>query len=156
MERITPEEIERLRAERDAALARAEAAEAEINRMMGSATAARKDFDETFTRMQAAEQRAMSYADAAEAEIAKLNKALSVALEALEDKIDAASDGWRPIESAPKDGTRFLAHNSRGISIVRWATGAECWIRAACGSEYRGATHWRPLPTPPAQEEGKP
>ena len=73
-----------------------EKAEAEINRMMGSATAARKDFDETFTRMQAAEQRAMSYADAArvireqEAEIAKLNKALSVALEALEDKIDAA------------------------------------------------------------------
>ena len=35
-----------------------EKSEAAINRMMGSATAARKDFDETFTRMQAAEQRA--------------------------------------------------------------------------------------------------
>jgi hypothetical protein len=61
---------------------------------------------------------------------------------------------WQLIETAPKDGTRFLAYQPVfGISIVcRQDPGGghyECWVidnpcRPACQP-----THWQPLPATP-------
>ncbi|WP_293421864.1 hypothetical protein, partial [Phenylobacterium sp.] len=35
----------------------------------------------------------------------------------------AVGDGWRPIETAPKDGTEFIAFRpDQGVFIARWAS----------------------------------
>lgn len=54
--------------------------------------------------------------------------------------------GWRSMESAPKDGTTVLLAN--GIHVCSgWydATGAQ-WV-ASYGRTF--PTHWMPLPSPP-------
>lgn len=78
---------------------------------------------------------------------------------------------WKPISTAPKDGTWILGINSRGNqAVIIWAKDAphcmgtrwnDGWIHpfsdgslsdfwnGACGSI---ATHWMPLPQPPEGE----
>jgi hypothetical protein len=74
------------------------------------------------------------------------------------------SPGWRPIESAPKDGTRILAWRPElgEPYIVRWAVDepfgdVETWTTDSEGpgysSELADVTHWMPLPPSP---ESKP
>lgn len=59
-------------------------------------------------------------------------------------------DGWQPIETAPKDGTHFLALTKRH----RWPVLAY-WRKDEISMEYSGidvtswVTHWMPLPAPP-------
>ena len=67
---------------------------------------------------------------------------------------------WRPVSSAPKDGTRILGfgmlawETAVGAATVRWDTFNHHWI---CdpneASEYSpeecSLTHWMPLPEPP-------
>jgi hypothetical protein len=57
--------------------------------------------------------------------------------------------GWQPIETAPRDGTKFLCWVPRGpyegISINRWKEGY--WW---CTSRANPPTHWMPLPEPPS------
>lgn len=81
----------------------------------------------------------------------------------------AGGDGWLPIESAPKDGTRILGLTSFGVEPVRWHTDSgeeyglrDGWVGTEQDSECLPAnrisrltatcqpTHWQPLPTPPA------
>ncbi len=78
----------------------------------------------------------------------------------------ALADGWMPIETAPRDGTKFLAYRPLAalthdpeIRVVRGiAHDHGCWektVPAGCSKENftDGAckpTHWRPLPAPPA------
>lgn len=65
---------------------------------------------------------------------------------------------WRPIDSAPRDGTRFLIYESDGTYSVAWWDDKYIWVRpGAWISEYqrsdtlvRCPTHWMPLPPPPA------
>lgn len=67
---------------------------------------------------------------------------------------------WQPIETAPKDGTEILIYepsylgvDSGKIYTASWD--CDCyntWIEAG-GERYMSfdnATHWMPLPSPPA------
>lgn len=68
--------------------------------------------------------------------------------------------GWRPIETAPKDGNPFLCgwwNSERSY----WYTCKAHWANGAVDGGWDGArepfavhpTHWMPLPPPPANEE---
>lgn len=65
-------------------------------------------------------------------------------------------DGWRDIESAPKDTTPFMAYDAEwddyGLAIIRW-DGAQ-WIEhfedMPCFPFV--PTHWQPLPSPPTKK----
>lgn len=69
------------------------------------------------------------------------------------------AEQWQPIESAPKDGTYFIAYSDKSVTIthhlIHWSTDFleqnEAW-RDAGGYEYDYLTHWQPLPPPPTIE----
>jgi hypothetical protein len=58
---------------------------------------------------------------------------------------------WRPIETAPRDGTRVLLHrHGQG----RWSTFVGAWsdhdrVWHDADSLFRDPTHWMPLPESP-------
>ena len=60
---------------------------------------------------------------------------------------------WQPIETAPRDGTEFLATNGEYRFITAWRP-ADCRsgfgsIHSCCGYyEDQKPTHWMPLPGP--------
>jgi len=73
-----------------------------------------------------------------------------------------SDDGWRTMESAPKDGTWVLLTggyidygwdgNSQPVVVsgqfieMRWQF---AWYDGGYYGEYEKPTHWRPLPSPP-------
>lgn len=77
---------------------------------------------------------------------------------------------WQPIETAPKDGTWILVTGGTpddecGPELMRpavcqWSDQLcggphrwrwmHCWFDGGYYGEYDGATHWQPLPEPPA------
>ncbi|RVP13134.1 hypothetical protein CN085_19675 [Sinorhizobium meliloti] len=65
----------------------------------------------------------------------------------------AAVSEWQPIETAPKDGTRFLAFVIDDVCILRWHGGQKkgCWHddndAIGYGSDF--PKFWMPLPEPP-------
>lgn len=64
------------------------------------------------------------------------------------------ADDWQQIETAPLSGEIFLATNGEIITSLHW-TGEEWYdfeTYDPCGFEWRGATHWQPLPEPPKGE----
>lgn len=69
-----------------------------------------------------------------------------------------AASGWRPIETAPKDGTRFLAFgwwkpswtNPEPNVAVMWRYDADTYCEGIGGK----ATHWMPLPPAPTPTQG--
>jgi hypothetical protein len=81
---------------------------------------------------------------------------------------------WQPIESAPLDGSTVLVYgewcgeiNGRtgrfGTFPARWDDGSsdycgDGWLQVDGTDAYAAwvkATHWMPLPEPPAQQEAK-
>lgn len=67
---------------------------------------------------------------------------------------------WQPIETAPKDGTRFLVCREPGdsdLEIVEWATHRPegGWYNGDWTYELDSFTHWMPLPDPPSLTAGK-
>lgn len=76
-----------------------------------------------------------------------------------------ADEGWRPIETAPKDGTLLdLWAYEPGmpgcrIADARWHPSDDRWINKRLFPLRKTAvvTHWRPLPAPPPapREEGE-
>jgi len=76
---------------------------------------------------------------------------------ALLRRLSPPADGWRPIESAPKDGTRILGWSAsipsgwQKIHSIRWNQIDGTWREPSFGRIE--PTHWRPLPTPPSSEE---
>jgi hypothetical protein len=66
---------------------------------------------------------------------------------------------WQPIESAPKDGTRFIASLVCASSGKRWVAADVSWHRNHWCSDGDGcvdATHWQPLPEPPEPDHATP
>ena len=69
---------------------------------------------------------------------------------------------WKPIETAPKDGTKVLVANNRGnMAVALWRDGwvpmfssgmPNGFLNGACGSV---CTHWMPLPSPPKKGKDK-
>ena len=64
------------------------------------------------------------------------------------------SDGWQPIETAPKGGTYILLfgmHTRSALSVMivaRWD--GDTWQSSDDGyGAYIEPTHWMPLPEPP-------
>ena len=64
------------------------------------------------------------------------------------------ADGWRPIETAPKDGTLILAWVPDGRMMI-WRADLLAHGLSARTPEHLKfpATHWRPLPAPPEKKE---
>jgi hypothetical protein len=69
------------------------------------------------------------------------------------------AEGWRPIETAPKDGTWILAVGLNGLpETVRWRTvyahsvESPQWRNARYGDDVHSLTHWMPLPAPSKEE----
>jgi hypothetical protein len=60
---------------------------------------------------------------------------------------------WRPIATAPKDGTWFLTYSAGSddycypnFDFAKWDE--DGWAKWGCGFDQ--ATHWAPVPAPPA------
>jgi hypothetical protein len=67
-----------------------------------------------------------------------------------------SDDGWRTMESAPKDGSEVLAWAREAAggrcTTVEWSRSRGSWIECYDldgWMEGYGPTHWRPLPSPP-------
>ena len=57
---------------------------------------------------------------------------------------------WKPIETAPKDGTHVLVMTKDRIVQIAYCGDGEFWWRAfEHGQIYPQPTHWMPLPDPP-------
>ncbi len=81
----------------------------------------------------------------------------------------SASQGWLPIEQAPKDGSPLMGctwrpdlphlYSPRRIFWAAYhpnATGAICWRDAAtCGNKLERLTHFRALLAPPSDAQGE-
>ncbi|NOG70495.1 hypothetical protein [Roseicella sp. DB1501] len=80
-------------------------------------------------------------------------------------EIEAQPAGeWMPIDTAPKDGSRFDAWsvNKERHADVKWSARKNCFLEWAVGDfdtcewvrvQY-SLTHWMPVPQPPASTEG--
>jgi hypothetical protein len=71
-----------------------------------------------------------------------------------------AVEGWRPIESAPKDGSEFLAYRRGAIATASRVPRDDCemWVFGGCSAAVEcwpdiRPTHWMPLPPPPLQPQ---
>ena len=75
----------------------------------------------------------------------------------------AGLGAWRPIETAPKDGTRILLVMPRGngrhedlVTIGYWHQPGNAALKGfwtASGSSSRLSSHWMPLPGAPNEAE---
>jgi len=69
--------------------------------------------------------------------------------------IAALTPQWQPIESAPKDGTFYLATNGREQRVENCPEGHVAGIWHRINGDWRGSalgddsTHWHPLSAPP-------
>lgn len=73
---------------------------------------------------------------------------------------EQAPAGWQPIETAPKDGTKFLGYR-RGEIATSYRTprdDCEMWTFGGASGSFEfypnlRPTHWMPLPPPPATKD---
>jgi hypothetical protein len=63
--------------------------------------------------------------------------------------IAAAEPRWQPVETAPKDGRRFLVSDGAAVATVWWSAEADEWIGHDTEGAFGAVTHWMPLPPPP-------
>jgi len=101
-------------------------------------------------------------------------KAVDWALQSRSPALDAEVQAeWQPISTAPRDSTRVLIYfpppsERRRVREAWWRMPYEdapadqcywCYDDNGCGLDASihkiGATHWRPLPPPPALDQGQ-
>lgn len=89
----------------------------------------------------------------------RVDTAKAVATKRIMEVVRAAlseHEGWRPIKSAPKDGTRVMFWNGDSMSVGGWSDDefeAHPEPRFNLDGCYgQQPTHWRPLPSPPKAE----
>lgn len=69
------------------------------------------------------------------------------------------AEQWRPIETAPKDGTPILLWNPTwyqdkgGMCVGLWSTVSPAGWYAVEHAMHIDPTHWRPLPPPPKEAD---
>lgn len=61
-----------------------------------------------------------------------------------------AAQAWRPIKSAPKDGTRIILGSFPVAYVRSSAWRGDGWWGWIDSSDYNQPTHWMPLPAPPS------
>ena len=61
------------------------------------------------------------------------------------------TNGWRPIETAPKDGRHILVYSNDRIISAYWSFSAEDWADVLYGDIMQLPPHWQPLPKPPPE-----
>jgi hypothetical protein len=66
--------------------------------------------------------------------------------------VSGVTEGWRTIESAPRDGTPILIYHERANAQAVAVPVIGGWYVPRRGP-VQNPTHWRPLPTPPASKE---
>jgi hypothetical protein len=67
-------------------------------------------------------------------------------------------EGWRPIETAPRDGTAIWSWDGADQAAISWCSCCRHWcLSAERDREWTGVTHWQPLPPPPlsAKDSGE-
>lgn len=72
-------------------------------------------------------------------------------VQAVVDMVSGAGQ-WRPIETAPEDGSEFMTYipgmeGSDAFDFARWDEESGFFWKDKCGFIY--VTHWQPLPEPP-------
>jgi len=96
---------------------------------------------------------------------AERDAAITEATDAILALLTPARSGWRPIESAPKDGTAFVAIKGRLAFRTFWQQYYVKWPHEEGGPTFRGQwtyedsssmvpwnpTHWMPLPVAPSE-----
>lgn len=58
---------------------------------------------------------------------------------------------WKPIATAPKDGTFILIGDKDGVTAIACWNGTS-WDDGDFHDHIVGITHWMPLPLPPTKE----
>jgi len=64
----------------------------------------------------------------------------------------AVLEGWQPIETAPKDGSRVLTYRSgflENMAVAWYSMNLDAWLPVN-GSAWPEPTHWMPLPAAPS------
>lgn len=67
-------------------------------------------------------------------------------------RLRAGQGQWRPIESAPRDGTKILVAVRGESTMVRWHEPAWLGAGGRC-YQFDDPTHWMPPPPPPQQPD---
>ncbi len=71
-------------------------------------------------------------------------------------------EAWQPIETAPKDGTRFMAWHKGRVELFRWQSDdgtnrpvgwRDGFIYVYLEGDDDGPIYWMPLPTAPNGEK---
>lgn len=69
---------------------------------------------------------------------------------------------WKPIDTAPKDGTEILISSDDGMFVGKWSDTKRLWVDSVEGTPFGvsggwlAAVHWLPLPSPPRDQLDNP
>jgi hypothetical protein len=61
---------------------------------------------------------------------------------------------WQPIETAPKDGSRFLLYDGFIMAVAKWSgrDWVMAWNNDSLTEDNHTPSHWMPLPSEPEED----